>query len=86
MKPEHLKEAGEIVGGIAWIQAKRKGSVVGGEVTVQLPETRPNYAGAQERLALGPEIAAIALTELHKRWDEKEAKLRRRAAQIGLVL
>jgi hypothetical protein len=90
MRPEHLKEAGEIVSSLAWFANARKLSVdptIGGFGAVRVaPPGFDRQRQSSTDLALTQQAAEAALAVLRKSWDAREAQLRRRAAQIGLTL
>lgn len=89
MKPDQLKEAQQIVDGLAWIANARMLEVVArdtpGIVNVAKPGQDP-YRVSATQMPLTKAAADAALAVLRAGWDKREGELRRRAAQIGLVL
>lgn len=89
MKPEHLKEAGEIVSGLAHLKARRKLGFdpVGGFGVLRM--VGPGFDPRAHRptdVSISAAAAKAAIAVMQQEWAAAEAKLRRRAAQIELRL
>lgn len=90
MKAEHLKEAQQIVASLAFYENARQfelpdsGSLPSVELVKKSPDGR--YRDTTQSFSLGREAVRAAVTVWRRENDLKEAQLRRRAAQIGLVL
>lgn len=89
MRQEHLKEAEQIVSSLAWYANARKlrCDVMAGFGALRLAP--PGYDRSRHsatEMPLTKSAAEAALTAIRREWDAKEAELRRRAAQIGLIL
>ncbi len=90
MRPEHLKEAAEIVASLAWFANARKlrtDPTIGGYGSLRIaPPGYDRQRHSATDMALTQAAADAALAVMQMGWDAREAQLRRRAAQIGLVL
>lgn len=83
MKAEHLKEAGDIVSRLAWIDTALSYALY--PKTNQL-SVRSGEKGSEVYLSISKEVSEAALEMQKADLRKKKAELLRRAAQIWLVL
>lgn len=82
-----MKEAQQIVDSLARLAALNKLAPVSGWGTIKAagPNFEP-YRQTPTEVPITEAAAKAAMAVMRKDWEAREAQLRRRAAQIGLVL